>query len=437
MAKSDVGQQISHWVHDEQACVTVQRIVQTFDLSWSDALSLLKGIPKEGHQYSVTQFASTSKADTDSRNNDRTSKAFRLVKSSLDVCEEPNQTSVWYALALEACTESIHTANEKDLNQFRDGVGNFSIPSSLRPWEKCENEEESEGFASSIFVSEAMKERLAASGKRTADDAFSSQPPIPPKTASARIVPTKKTVTTARNFFSSISTTTSTGKTSASKATTSGTSTTSKGSNKGKTTTPKPKPKPKPKHTSALSFQPRKLETTQSNNNKKTIKPVVNEEKENVQNKSSKVGNADDIVFDEEDSSEEEVEEELVQQPSKSSQQAVKKDASTKKTSSQLEEEDDAPCKDDTTQSKIETMGAPKRRRKRKVMVEKTSVDESGYLYTETQAVWEDVPSSEDEKEPVAAKSKATKQQANKSKKPSAKPKALKQQSLMGFFKKT
>jgi ribosomal protein S25 len=49
-------EEVSHWVHDEQACVTVQRIVQTFHLSWSVALSILKEIPKHGSDYSVTFY---------------------------------------------------------------------------------------------------------------------------------------------------------------------------------------------------------------------------------------------------------------------------------------------------------------------------------------------------------------------------------------------
>jgi hypothetical protein len=49
-------EEVSHWVHDEQACVTVQRIVQTFHLSWSVSLSILKEIPKDGNDYSVTVY---------------------------------------------------------------------------------------------------------------------------------------------------------------------------------------------------------------------------------------------------------------------------------------------------------------------------------------------------------------------------------------------
>ena len=68
---SSIAQQVSHWIHDEQACVTVQRILQTFDLSWEDASSLLKEIPEEGRKYSVTSFAAQkTTADKDAKDDD-------------------------------------------------------------------------------------------------------------------------------------------------------------------------------------------------------------------------------------------------------------------------------------------------------------------------------------------------------------------------------
>ena len=66
-----IAQQVSHWIHDEEVCVTVQRVAQTFDLPWSAALSLLKEIPKEGNQYSVTQFSSQTKESDSSNDNSK------------------------------------------------------------------------------------------------------------------------------------------------------------------------------------------------------------------------------------------------------------------------------------------------------------------------------------------------------------------------------
>jgi len=62
--------EVSHWIHDEQACVTVQRIAQTFNLSWSDASALLKQVPLEGKAYSVTSFGRGGSSEEDSGKND-------------------------------------------------------------------------------------------------------------------------------------------------------------------------------------------------------------------------------------------------------------------------------------------------------------------------------------------------------------------------------
>ncbi|CAB9524264.1 expressed unknown protein [Seminavis robusta] len=71
-----------------------------------------------------------------------------------------------------------------------------------------------------------------------------------------------------------------------------------------------------------------------------------------------------------------------------------------------------------------------KHRRRRKKMVEQTFTDENGYIYTETKAVWEDVPSDEEEQFPVPSK----KIVQAKGKKPIKKP--SKQGSITSFFGK-
>jgi hypothetical protein len=61
---SSIAQQVSHWVHDEQTCVTVQRIVQSFGLSWAEASSTLKKIPEKDRTYFITLFGqSDTKGD--------------------------------------------------------------------------------------------------------------------------------------------------------------------------------------------------------------------------------------------------------------------------------------------------------------------------------------------------------------------------------------
>lgn len=89
--------------------------------------------------------------------------------------------------------------------------------------------------------------------------------------------------------------------------------------------------------------------------------------------------------------------------------------------------------------------GKNKRRRKR--LVEKTTVDPSGYLHTETQEIWEDIPTDEEDTETVLTRGKPpqqllkkTNQQSKKlgatSSTKSGKKGPMKQGSLMGFFGK-
>ena len=71
------------------------------------------------------------------------------------------------------------------------------------------------------------------------------------------------------------------------------------------------------------------------------------------------------------------------------------------------------------------------RKRRKQVLEEKTFVDESGFLRTETVSVWKEIEDGEDEKETTAKKpssSAATAKPKN--------TKSMKQQGLMGFFGK-
>lgn len=90
-----------------------------------------------------------------------------------------------------------------------------------------------------------------------------------------------------------------------------------------------------------------------------------------------------------------------------------------------------------TKKDKAETNTAPatKHKRRRKKLVERTTMDASGYLHTETQEIWENILSDEEDSEVVSQistkKMEATKPNASKKA-----PAAMKQGSIMGFFKK-
>lgn len=405
-AIENVSKQVSHWIHDEQACVTVQRIVQTFQLSWDEASSVLKGVPADGKNYSVIHFASTS-------NNDSTNDAFRLKKSPWDDSTKSDESSEWYALALEGSTESIHTAHEKDLCQFQTEIEQFPVPSSLRPWDQPESEESSEGFASSIAISEPVTQRLASLGKRKAD-AFENEPKDAPSKAVR--APQKKTTTSAKNFFANKGSTTSSSKSSKKTG----------GNNSNNTNNSKAKGKPV-NNKVPTAFQPKKKDEKKNDEGRKP--KVADEEKENVQNKSSRVGNADDVVFDEEESSDEEPEKEVPAARSKKAAPSRVQPSIDVDMEEEDEEEEEKPVA-----KKPKFPVNPGQKRRRKKLVEKTSTDENGYLYTETVTVWEDIPSDE---EPEPAPKKTQPVQSNKSKKSAAaKPKGMKQASLMGFFAK-
>ena len=70
-SKEHVVAEVSHWIHDEQSCVTVQRIVQTFHVSWSDGLALLQEIPKSGNHYTITRYDCLEDTNSTSTSNSK------------------------------------------------------------------------------------------------------------------------------------------------------------------------------------------------------------------------------------------------------------------------------------------------------------------------------------------------------------------------------
>ena len=169
---------------------------------------------------------------------------------------------------------------------------------------------------------------------------------------------------------------------------------------------------------------------------------VKQDEKEN--NKRPKaVGNVDDFVGDEEESDDEEMEQ---QPPPPSMVRGRAPDNDQVMIDGDDEEEDKK--EDQKSKAKPTVYGAmddfakPKepasqqgtsdsRPHRRKRIVTKTTTDEDGYLQTETQEIWEEIPPEEVVKQ---APKKAP--APSRPKKKVAKPTDMKQGSLMGFFKK-
>lgn len=370
---------------------------------------------------------------------------FQLVKSKVggkNDEDKPDESMVWYALSLDDCTESIHTAHERDRSQFQQDIPHFPVPKYLQG---TSTEEETSGFASSLLVSPQLQQRVASKGPRDSNYDVIESEAAPAK---RHVVPTKKSVTTAKNFFAAKSTTTSkptSSSTFASKKTTVGT-VSSSNTNKSKST-----------QSNTLSFPPKKSTTTNNINNKKVVNKngKGDEEKENVKNKSSKVvGNADDFVgdMDEEEDSEddaesmEEEEKEVPKPPLPvgKPKAAARKATRTATTRSDSDDEQKETVEKDSTEAEetnakkstsTDNGDVTRKRARRKKMVEKTCTDEHGYLHTTTEVIWEDVPS--DEEDAYITVSSRTNKNTKTTKKTNPPPKkVLKQGSILGFFAK-
>jgi hypothetical protein len=395
---------------------------------------------------------------------------FQLLKSKLNNEENSAREAEWYALALNACSESIHTSHERDRSHFQEEMETFSVPPVLRVGKNLASNDRLGCFATTIPISESMRQRLSSAPKGGRKVEVSEEQPMPIKSTFNRPVPKKKTVTSARNFFGANNKNSSTALTKSTKKDSCGidksSSTANTTSNEAKAAN-KPRPAAKASQSNTLSFRSKKKNA--GSNGKKIGN--VDEEKENVQNKSSKkVGNADDFVgdMDEEDGDEDDnsmkaeennnEEEEELQQRSRSKAKAAPRIQQSKerarpkkvaKRAGELEDSDDDRESASTNAvegamdafakkvSKVQNSDGnnegTKQRRRRKTMVEKTYMDETGYFHTETQAVWEDVPSDEDDPVVVTSKEKESPKKKAKMTKPAAE---MKQGSLMGFFKK-
>lgn len=194
-----------------------------------------------------------------------------------------------------------------------------------------------------------------------------------------------------------------------------------------------------------------------------TTKPVKSAAKPNVaaldekeNNRDDLVGNADDFVGDLDDNDDDSVPgdaapavpaEHVPRRPSKrvlipdsSDDEAdtPEESAATGKTTHETLLVDAAPpvkgAMDDFAQKAAPLPGnLPSRRRRRKVTKEKTTVDPNGFLHTEIQEVWEDIPSDEEETQLVGSPiAKA----APPAKKTSTVKAGMKQKSLANFFQK-
>jgi hypothetical protein len=152
--------------------------------------------------------------------------------------------------------------------------------------------------------------------------------------------------------------------------------------------------------------------TSKSSSKPATSESLQPEEKENAPN----VGTADDFVGDEDE--DDEFWEEEKQRRERNIKQQKKEEVAEKRQQEQHQQE-----KEQQRSQPVPTTKAKKRLKK---LVEKTTMDEHGYMHTETHVVWEEIDDDAEQEAPASA----TKT------KPTIKPtKHMKQGNLMGFFK--
>lgn len=324
-----------------------------------------------------------------------------------------------FLYALSTGEEAYSTAQERALAQLRDGKDNYPTALAcdlIAPAPAVQTIMAQESLNSSDVVPEAALEEPRVARKATTAAAFFGK-----KKSAGKTSTTTSTADTTKKVAATSSSATSKA---ASRA---------KGGTKSSSTVPS-------------MFQRAAAASSSSSSNQKPKATVQQDEKEN--NKRPKtVGNADDFVGDEEESDDEQDEE---MEP----EQAVVRGRPDDQVMVVDDEEDEEEEKEESAKAKPKIYGAmddfakpkepkpvqdddnaPKHRRRRKTLVTKTTMDKSGYLHTETQEVWVDIPTDE-EGEEAPKKVKPAAPAPSRSKQKVVKPSGMKQGSLASFFAK-
>ena len=144
-----------------------------------------------------------------------------------------------------------------------------------------------------------------------------------------------------------------------------------------------------------------------------------------------KIGNADDFVADEEDSDDDCDSKEEIRVVKKPAAARLPKESPPSPAPAPKPKKKASPVRGAMDAFAEEQSNAKRQRKRRKKLVEKTTMV-GGYLRTETVTVWEDIPTDE-ENEEEEKKKQVLKTKAAVSSKPK-KPENMKQKSLTGFF---
>lgn len=369
-------------------------------------------------------------------------KVFKLVKEQVTsdsqerAAENGDDNNVVFAVSryTELSSESIWTAHEREMAQFRDSMQNRS----WIPWNHRQAPfiAPAEAFMQTAAHENASQESMMSIDAEEAANIDTGITRNGTSSTTSRLGGGTKKVTTAASFFGKAKISTSSSSVPVSKATT--------------TTTPQEDGK----------------ENLNKNEPVKSLAAMKD------------VGNADDFVGDMDDD-EDDNDSEVMEAPSidgmdvdePQETNVSKKTQRKAHTKMVIMDDDDDDNVRDTGIKKVRTKksvavvhGAmdafttvvakpnepennhhsTKQRRRRKKLVDKTTVDENGYLHTETQEVWEDIP-SEEEQDPSFSKGLALPAQISKSRpqelasinsKKKTNKANMKQGNLMGFFQK-
>ena len=381
------------------------------------------------------------------------SSVIQMAKSTLLHGEIQQVQDAVYAISLDTCTESLETAaHPKDMQLFRDALASFQHATVLN--HNCadiqssiplmrENVGHFQQERRNHMGQEATKQPGVTAATSATDKNNSSN-----NTANNN---TRKT-TTAQAFFRGPSaTTTAPTTTAAVQPTHAITSTKSKKPFFGTSSTHSTTVSTTRTHKNetSVSVAPRdkeKLRTTSTT--KSAVLPAdknscIPEEKENARN-ATVIGTADDFMGDE-DEDEEFLQQEKLRQDRRllregkavsSSQQEQRgrpkvqqqqqqprsKPISTTNVDTKSVHKDDNREEEEQQQQQHQPVVSGKKRRKK--LVEKTTMDEHGYMHTETHVEWEEI-SVVDEPPAAVVEKKVIKNTKN-----------MKQGSLMGFFSK-
>jgi hypothetical protein len=311
------------------------------------------------------------------------------LATNSDISSINDESTTIVAVAPKEAAESVATAHERDMVQFREMVSDkrYETKPSIAPADDIVKQ-----------MNQKVDEQSHAS--------LVSTPFVQSKRPMA-----KKTSTTAASFFANQQTT--------SKETSKKSKTTSTNSKNVKTISKKPTPPPTKE---SVPTPPTEKENVVGDTQKMAIDPAT-------------VGNADDFVADEEES-DDEVEIVAAAKKTKKKQPARAAPSpppSPEKAASPVRGAMDAFCSEQPSQQTKET-DPTRQRKRRKRLVEKTFM-ENGYLRTETQVLWEDVPTDEEDAQAAKSAPIATKKKPASNIK-STKGQPMKQMGMMGFFAK-